>query len=212
LKLYIVFDSMLQKQSKWTVIIVSHLALSLIFFFLFLLFEWFFKFFVAIKILKKYIFADNAKGTFKSFQKSNLSSTNVPVFTCLRFKLLSWNSVSNFKGNAILFEKYFFHLLSIERKISRTIFFGGRHFLNLFYKMECKFLKCDSRYNFCFPWNQMQPFIFKGWILSNASSFIFCLFCGIHSKSFSSQVKKLFSVEKFEKRLVVNIFCKLISS
>ena len=108
--------------------------------------------------------------------------------------------------------KRFFDLLLIERKISRTIFFGGQHFLNLFYKMECKFLKCDSRYNFCFPWNQMQPFIFQRLNFIKCIKLCFCLFCGKHSKSFSSQVKKVFSVEKFEKRLVAKIFCKLISS
>jgi len=145
------------------------------------------------------------KGTFKSFEKSNLSSTNVPVFTCLRFKLL-WMSFQFQILDKMHFScKRFFDLLWIERKISRTICFGGRHFLNLFYKMECKFLKCNSRYIFCF-WNQMQPFISQRLNFIKCIKLCFCLFCSKHSKSFSSQVKKLLSIEKFEKRLAVFIF------
>merc|ERR1719347_2187970 len=82
---------MFYKQCVLNFYVGSHLALSLIFSFCSFFLNDFLSFFVAIKILKKYIFADNAKGTFKSFEKSNLSSTNVPVFTCLRFKLLRMN-------------------------------------------------------------------------------------------------------------------------
>ena len=120
-------------------------------------------------------------------------------------------SISNFRENAF-FCKRFFDLLLVERKISRTIFFGGGHFLNLFYKMECKFLKCDSRYNFCFPWNQMQPFISQrlNFIKCIKFYFLFVLWNTFQIIFITSQ-KRIFSW-KIGKKIGCKFFCKLISS
>ena len=120
-------------------------------------------------------------------------------------------SISNFRENAF-FAKDSLIYFWLKEKLVEQYFLEEDIFWTCFIKWNASFWNVIPGTIFVFLEIKCNLLYLKGWILSNASSFIFCLFCGIHSKSFSSQVKKVFSIEKFEKRLVVNIFCKLLSS